>query len=195
MARFFTRVALLSFGGAYAVLPYVAQGAVEQFGWLSADQMLDGLALGETTPGPLIMVVAFVGFMGGWHSTLLGGPGNGWAAVAATLVTVWFTFLPSFGFILAGGPLVERSRDDLRIGAPLAGITAALVGVIASLAVFFAKPVLFVSGPAPLLPWLVLALSLLALLRWRWGVLQLIGAAVVLGVTRQLLMSGIAAVG
>jgi chromate transporter len=195
MARFFTRVALLSFGGAYAVLPYVAQGAVEQFGWLSAGQMLDGLALGETTPGPLIMVVAFVGFMGGWHSTLLGGPGNWWAAVAATLVTVWFTFLPSFGFILAGGPLVERSRDDLRIGAPLAGITAALVGVIASLAVFFAKPVLFGSGPAPLLPWLVLALSLLALLRWRWGVLQLIGAAVVLGVTRQLLMSGFAAVG
>jgi len=139
MARFFTRVALLSFGGAYAVLPYVAQGAVDQFGWLSASQMLDGLALGETTPGPLIMVVAFVGFMGGWNQGLAAdGAGNGALALAATLVTVWFTFLPSFGFILAGGPLVEASRGDLRFGAPLSAITAVVVGLIASLAVFFA---------------------------------------------------------
>jgi chromate transporter len=187
MARFFTRVALLSFGGAYAVLPYVAQGAVEQFGWLSASQMLDGLALGETTPGPLIMVVAFVGFMGGWQSTQLGGPGSWWAAVAATLVTVWFTFLPSFGFILAGGPLVERSRDDLRIGAPLAAITAALVGVIASLAAFFAGPVLFGGGKLQPLALVVVLAALVALLRWRWGVLPLIGTAVLLGVVRQLL--------
>jgi chromate transporter len=168
-------------------LPYVAQGAVEQFGWLSASQMLDGLALGETTPGPLIMVVAFVGFMGGWQSTQLGGPGSWWAAVAATLVTVWFTFLPSFGFILAGGPLVERSRDDLRIGAPLAAITAALVGVIASLAAFFAGPVLFGGGKLQPLALVVVLAALVALLRWRWGVLPLIGTAVLLGVVRQLL--------
>jgi chromate transporter len=140
MARFLTRMALFSFGGAYAVLPYVAQGAVQQFGWLSADQMVDGLALGENTP--LIMVVAFVGFMGGWTSELFDGLGSWVAALAATLTSVWFTFLPTFGFIMAGAPLVEASRDDLRLGAPLTAITAAVVGVIVSLAVFFAGPVL-----------------------------------------------------
>jgi chromate transporter len=124
------------------VLPYVAQGAVQQFGWLSADQMVDGLALGENTPGPLIMVVAFVGFMGGWTSELFDGLGSWVAALAATLTSVWFTFLPTFGFIMAGAPLVEASRDDLRLGAPLTAITAAVVGVIVSLAVFFAGPVL-----------------------------------------------------
>ena len=185
MARFFTRVALLSFGGAYAVLPYVAQGAVEQFGWLSASQMLDGLALGETTPGPLIMVVAFVGFMGGWNQGLgtdLGDGGSRWiVAVAATLVTVWFTFLPSFGFILAGAPLVEASRNDLRLGGPLTAITAAVVGVIASLAVFFSGPVLWPSGSANGLGCLVLAAALFALLRLKWSVLQLIGTAALTG--------------
>jgi chromate transporter len=183
MARFFTRVALLSFGGAYAVLPYVAQGAVEQFGWLSASQMLDGLALGETTPGPLIMVVAFVGFMGGWNQGLGDGlGGESWPlAVAATLVTVWFTFLPSFGFILAGAPLVEASRNDLRFGAPLTAITAAVVGVIASLAVFFAGPVLWPGGSFQAGAALVVALALLAQLRWGWSVLQVIGAAALLG--------------
>ena len=189
MARFFTRVALLSFGGAYAVLPYVAQGAVEQFGWLTASQMLDGLALGETTPGPLIMVVAFVGFMGGWNR----GLGNGLAegignaggslslAVAATLVTVWFTFLPSFGFILAGAPLVEASRDDLRFGAPFTAITAAVVGVIGSLAAFFSGPVLWPLGAFSPTAALVVALGLLAQLKWRWSVLQVIGAAAASG--------------
>jgi len=178
MARFFTRVALLSFGGAYAVLPYVAQGAVEQFGWLSADQMLDGLALGETTPGPLIMVVAFVGFMGGWSTSAGSWP----MAVAATLVTVWFTFLPSFGFILAGAPLVEASRGDLRLGAPLTAITAAVVGVIASLAVFFAGPVLWPSGAFHPAAALVVALALWAQLRLGWSVLQVIGCAAAVGV-------------
>jgi chromate transporter len=183
MARFFTRVAVLSFGGAYAVLPYVAQGAVEQFGWLSATEMLDGLALGETTPGPLIMVVAFVGFMGGWNQGLGAGLGAGsWPiAVAATLVTVWFTFLPSFGFILAGAPLVEASRDDLRLGGPLTAITAAVVGVIASLGVFFAGPVLWPGGvfnPGALV---VVATALLAQLQLRWSVLQVIGASALMG--------------
>ncbi|MEX0589262.1 MAG: chromate efflux transporter [Cyanobium sp.] len=195
MARFFSRVALLSFGGAYAVLPYVAQGAVEQFGWLTAAQMLDGLALGETTPGPLIMVLAFVGFMGGWTrgfsgdlgADLVGEPGSWPAALAATLVTAWFTFLPSFGFILAGAPLVEASRGDLRLGAPLTAITAAVVGVIASLAVFFAVPVLWsgagFNSPAAL----VVALTLIILVKLRWGVLQVIGLAAGIGVGMQLL--------
>ncbi len=189
MGRFFTRVALLSFGGAYAVLPYMAQGAVEQFGWLSASQMLDGLALGETTPGPLIMVVAFVGFMGGWNRGLGDGGGSWPLAVAATLVTVWFTFLPSFGFILAGAPLVEASRNDLRLGAPLTAITAAVVGVIGSLAVFFARPVLWPGGSFN--PWagLGLGLALVVQLRWRWSVLQVIVAAAASGALMALLFS------
>ena len=189
MARFFTRVALLSFGGAYAVLPYVAQGAVEQFGWLTASQMLDGLALGETTPGPLIMVVAFVGFMGGWNRGLGNGLADGVSdaggslslAIAATLVTVWFTFLPSFGFILTGAPLVEASRGDLRFGAPLTAITAAVVGVIGSLAAFFSGPVLWPLGAFSPTAALVVALGLLAQLKWRWSVLQVIGAAAASG--------------
>ncbi|MFM7455440.1 MAG: chromate efflux transporter [Vulcanococcus sp.] len=182
MARFFTRVALLSFGGAYAVLPYVAQGAVEHFHWLSATQMLDGLALGETTPGPLIMVVAFVGFMGGWNQALAAGSSPWPLALAAVGVTVWFTFLPSFGFILAGAPLVEASRGDLRFGAPLSAITAVVVGVIASLALFFAKPVLWHAGGFN--PWaaVVVGLALWAQLRLRWSVLQVIGAAAGAGV-------------
>jgi chromate transporter len=188
MARFFTRVALLSFGGAYAVLPYVAQGAVEQFNWLSASQMLDGMALGETTPGPLIMVVAFVGFMGGWNQSLASGSGPWPLALAAVLVTVWFTFLPSFGFILAGAPLVEASRGDLRFGAPLSAITAVVVGVIASLALFFAGPVLWPAGAFN--PWaaLVVAVALFAQLRLRWSVLQVIGAAAAVGA----LLAGVA---
>jgi chromate transporter len=177
MARFFTRVALLSFGGAYAVLPYVAQGAVGQFNWLTAAAMADGLALGETTPGPLIMVVAFVGFMGGWNLF-----GSWWGAVAATLTVVWFTFLPSFVFILAGAPLVEASREDLRLGAPLTAITAAVVGVIANLAVLLAGPALWPQAgdfnPAGLG---IAVGSLLALLLWRWSVLQVIGASAGIG--------------
>jgi chromate transporter len=191
MGRFFSRVALLSFGGAYAVMPYVAQGAVERFGWLSAGQMLDGLALGETTPGPLIMVVAFVGFMGGWNRSIAAGTSPWPLALVAVLVTVWFTFLPSFGFILAGAPLVEASRGDLRFGAPLSAITAVVVGVIASLALFFAGPVLWPEGVFQ--PWaaLVVALALFAQLRLRWSVLRVIGAAAAIGA----LLAGLKAIG
>ena len=138
MASFFTQAALVTFGGAYAVLPFVVQGAVEQHGWLSTPQMMDGLALGETTPGPLIMVVAFVGFLGGWQKAVLGPDALLMAGVLGACVATFFTFLPSFLFILAGGPLVEATRGRLGFTAPLTAITAAVVGVIASLALFFA---------------------------------------------------------
>jgi chromate transporter len=141
MAWFFTKAALLTFGGAYAVLPYVLQGAVENYGWLTAPQMIDGLALGETTPGPLIMIVACVGFLGGWTKQLLGADALFAAATLGACIATFFTFLPSFLFILAGGPLVERTRDDVKLTAPLTAITAAVVGVIVNLAVFFAMHV------------------------------------------------------
>jgi chromate transporter len=182
MARFFSRVALVSFGGAYAVLPYVAQGAVERFGWLSATQMVDGLALGETTPGPLIIVVAFVGVLGGWHAA-----GSLAYALLAGLVVVWFTFLPSFLFILVGGPLVEASRGEARLAGPMQAIGAAVVGMVASLALLFAGPVLWPGSPGNGLDLAALALLALALLLlfWRrWGVLPLIGGAALVGLAR-----------
>jgi len=146
MGWFFTKAALLTFGGAYAVLPYVYQGAVEHFHWLTPQQMIDGLALGETTPGPLIMVVTFVGFVAGWGQQVFGADSLLLAgAVAATVVT-YFTFLPSFLFILAGGPIVESTHGNLKFTAPLTGITAAVVGVILNLAVFFAWHVFWPQG-------------------------------------------------
>ena len=146
MGWFFTKAALLTFGGAYAVLPYVYQGGVEQYGWLTGTQMIDGLALGETTPGPLIMVVAFVGFIGGWTKEIFGPDMLGLAGIAGAIVATIFTFLPSFLFILIGGPAVEATRGELKFTAPLTGITAAVVGVILNLAVFFAYHVLWPQG-------------------------------------------------
>jgi chromate transporter len=182
MARFFSRVALVSFGGAYAVLPYVAQGAVERFGWLSAAQMVDGLALGETTPGPLIIVVAFVGVLGGWHAA-----GSLAYGLVAGLVVVWFTFLPSFLFILVGGPLVESSRGEARLAGPMRAIGAAVVGMVASLALLFAGPVLWPGSPGTGLDLAALALLALALMLLFWrrlGVLPLIGGAALVGLAR-----------
>src|SRR6185295_15621234 len=127
----------VTFGGAYAVLPYVNQAAVEHYGWLTAPQMIDGLALGETTPGPLIMVVTFVGFVGGWNTLLLGPEHQLFGAVLAASLVTYITFLPSFIFIFLGGPLVETTHRQPRITAPLTAITAAVVGVILSLGVFF----------------------------------------------------------
>jgi chromate transporter len=137
MGGFFTQAALLTFGGAYAVLPFVTQAAVVHYGWLSMAQMMDGLALGESTPGPLIMVVAFVGFLGGHSQALLGSPV--WGGILAACVVTWFTFLPSFVFILAGGPLVESTRHMPSLTGPLQGITAAVIGVIVHLAGVFAR--------------------------------------------------------
>jgi chromate transporter len=148
MARFFTQAALVTFGGAYAVLPYVLQAAVETYGWVTATQMIDGLALGETTPGPLIMVVAFVGFVGAWTQEVFGSGALLTAGVMGASVATFFTFLPSFLFILAGAPLVEHTRDDTKLTAPLTAITAAVVGVIVNLAIYFAWRVFWPASTA-----------------------------------------------
>jgi len=180
MGWFFTKAALVTFGGAYAVLPYVYQGAVVHYGWLTAPQMMDGLALGETTPGPLIMVVAFVGFLGGYGQSLAGSDPSVLGGVLAALVATWFTFLPSFVFILAGGPLVESGRGTPRLAAPLAGITAAVVGAILSLGLRLAKHALWADGP----DWVAIgiaAAALVALIRFRRSVVEVIGAAALLG--------------
>ena len=181
---FFTKAALLTFGGAYAVLPYVYQGAVEHYGWLSATQMIDGLALGETTPGPLIMVVAFVGFVGAWVKALFGPQALFMAGAAGACVATWFTFLPSFLFILGGGPLVESTHGDLKFTAPLSAITAAVVGVIVNLALFFAYHVLWPAGLAGRFDWLsalVAAGAAVALLRFKRNVIHVIAACALLG--------------
>jgi len=184
MAWFFTKAALLTFGGAYAVLPYVYQGAVEHHQWLSATQMIDGLALGETTPGPLIMVVAFVGFVGGWQQALLGPDALFAAGAVAAVVVTFFTFLPSFVFIQLGGPLVETTHNDLKFTAPLTAITAAVVGVILNLAMFLAYRVLWPQGFAGRFEWpaaVIGAAAAVALFRFKSGVIPVIGACALAG--------------
>ena len=140
-ALFFSKAAMVTFGGAYAVLPYVAQQAVENYHWLDGVQMLDGLGLAESTPGPLIMVLQFVGFLGGWNQ-----PGQLSPLLAATLgagITTWVTFVPCFLWILLGAPYIERSRENTRFTAALSAVTAAVVGVVMNLAVWFGGQVLF----------------------------------------------------
>jgi chromate transporter len=190
MGWFFTKAALLTFGGAYAVLPYVYQGAVGHYGWLTPTQMIDGLALGETTPGPLIMVVAFVGFIGAYVNQLF-GPDQVFlaGALAATLVT-WFTFLPSFLFILAGGPLVESTHNELRLTAPLTAITAAVVGVILNLACFFGYHVLWPKGFGGQLDWpsaLLAIAAAIALFRFKRGVIEVLMGCGLIGLAVHLL--------
>jgi len=189
MGLFFSKAALLTIGGAYAVLPYVYQGGVDTFGWLTADQMIDGLALGESTPGPLIMVVAFVGFVGAWTHELLGPGQLLLAGIYGAGVATFFTFLPSFVFILAGGPLVESTHGDLKFTAPLTAITAAVVGVILNLGVFFGWHVFWPEATADAafggrFEWfqaLLAALALIALWRFRVGVMSVLGASALIG--------------
>lgn len=194
MGGFFTKAAFLTIGGAYAVLPYVYQGAVEHFNWLSAGQMMDGLALGETTPGPLIMIVTWIGYIGGVtkglgiHPMLLG--------LAGASVATFFTFLPSFLFILAGAPLVEATRGQLKFTAPLTAITAAVVGVILNLAVFFAWHVVWPEG-TPTAPFqgelnvvaiLITVAAFIALWKYKIDVLYVIAASAIIGLTYFLLV-------
>jgi len=190
MGWFFTKAALVTFGGAYAVLPYVYQGGVEQYQWLTATQMIDGLALGETTPGPLIMVVAFVGFVGGWTKELFGADSLVLAGMAGATVATFFTFLPSFLFILVGAPMVEGTRGDLKFTSPLTGITAAVVGVILNLAVFFAYHVLWPQGFQGMFEWFSAVIGIaafVALWRFKAGIVPVIGACGVAGLAYTLL--------
>ncbi len=194
MGMFFTKAALMTFGGAYAVLPYVYQGAVEHHHWLTAPQMIDGLALGETTPGPLIMVVAFVGFVGGWAKQVFGPDFVFLGGAAAATVVTFFTFLPSFIFILAGGPFIESTHGKLGFTAPLSAITAAVVGVILNLAFFFAYHVFWplgFSGRFDAVPALIALGATLALFRFKAGVLPLLGVCSLIGLAATVAVPGI----
>ena len=189
MGWFFTKAALLTFGGAYAVLPYVYQGAVDHYHWLTPTQMIDGLALGETTPGPLIMVVAFVGFVGGYVKEVLGAGKQFLAGAAAATVVTWFTFLPSFIFIFAGGPFIETTHNDLKFTAPLTAITAAVVGVILNLALFFGYHVLWPRGVTGTFDWIAAVIALaasVALFRYKRNVIHVIGACAVIGLVARM---------
>lgn len=186
LTTFFTQAALVTFGGAYAVLPYVAQESVERLGWLSELQMIDGLALGETTPGPLIMVLVFVGFMAGYN--------HGSASIAdgtlGLLTTAFYTFLPSFFFIFVGAPLVERTKENKNVKTLLSIVTAAVVGVILNLTIYLAKAVVFPLGWQSLdifaLCWLVI--SFVALFRFQINMIAWIGVSAVAGLAHYLLM-------
>jgi chromate transporter len=194
---FFSGTALVTFGGAYAVLAYVAQKAVETYGWLNAGEMVRGLALAETTPGPLIMVVQFVAFLGAFRDP---GTLDPWAAaVIASLLATWVTFVPCFLFIYVGAPYVERLRGNRSLSAALTGITAAVVGVIANLAVYFAVHTLFAqsrvyeAGPLHLdLPvlstadpvaWGISAVAMVLIFKLKWSVLRTLGVCALLGLS------------
>ncbi|ALQ51644.1 chromate efflux transporter [Nitrosomonas ureae] len=191
MGWFFTKAAFMTFGGAYAVLPYVYQGGVEHYMWLNAVQMIDGLALGETTPGPLIMIVAFVGFVGGWSKAVFGPEMLFLAGAAGSGIATLFTFLPSFLFILLGGPFVEATRHDIKFTAPLTGITAAVVGVIVNLAVFFAYHVLWPNGFDAAFEWfsaLIGIAAYIALFKYKAGIVTVIILCAVVGLSYTLLL-------
>ena len=203
---FFSGTALVTFGGAYAVLAFVAQRAVEVYGWLGPGEMVRGLALAESTPGPLIMVVQFVGFVGAYRHP--GGLDPWVAALIGAALTTWVTFVPSFLLVLLGAPWMERLRGNASLGAALAGVTAAVVGVIAHLALYFATHTLFAdtasfgSGlvrielPDPttprLVPWLLAALAASLLLGRGWSVLRVLGLSAALGVVAGLLGAPVA---
>ena len=190
MGWFFTKAALLTFGGAYAVLPYVYQGAVEHYQWLTPTQMIDALALGETTPGPLIMVITFVGFVGGWAKQVFGPEALFASALIAAAVATFFTFLPSFVFIFLGGPFIETTHGNLRMTAPLTAITASVVGVIFNLALFFAYHVFWPAGLGTKLDWpsIILAVTAaVAIFKFKVNVIPVILGGGLLGMGWKLL--------
>jgi chromate transporter len=187
---FFSKAAMVTFGGAYAVLPYVAQQAVQSYHWLSASQMLDGLGLAETTPGPLIMVTQFVGFLGGWHN-----PGQLSPIIAATLgalVTTWTTFVPCFLWIFLGGPYIERLRGNESLTTALSAVTAAVVGVVLNLAVWFGLHVIFLSNNVvdPFAA-IVCVAAFVGMVRWKWDIVPVVLGAGVAGLIFKVLFSGV----
>jgi chromate transporter len=188
MARFFGGAALLTFGGAYAVLPYVRDGAVEAHRWITDADMMAALALGESTPGPLVLVNTFVGFAGGWHA------GGAAMALAAAGVVTLATFLPSFVFVLAGGPLVEATRGSVRLAGPMNAMGAAVVAMISDLARSFAAHALWrgepVSGAPELFALLLACAALLGLVRYEVGVVKVVAGAALLGAVWTALAGG-----
>lgn len=167
---FFTKAAFLTFGGAYAVLPYIAQAGVEQYGWLTGAQMIDGLGLAETTPGPLIMVVQFIGFLAGWNSPGVLSPLSG--AIIGSLVATYFTFLPCFFFIFIGAPYIEKLRGNLKLTSALSSITASVVGVVLNLAVWFGVEVLMPAQAG--FNWFGAVLAIASFVAIQWGKLGIV---------------------
>ncbi|KAB2927772.1 MAG: chromate efflux transporter [Leptonema illini] len=184
-ALFFTKAAFLTFGGAYSLLGYIAQAGVEQYGWLTSLQMMDGLGLAETTPGPLIMVVQFVGFVAGWNHPATLGPALG--SLTGSLVATYFTFLPSFMFIFLGAPYVERLAGNSRMSAALATITPAVVGVILNLGVWFGSHVLFPAGGFAWFPALLAIAAFCLLQFFKIGIIPIIAGSGALGLAWHLL--------
>ncbi|MDQ3315645.1 MAG: chromate transporter, partial [Verrucomicrobiota bacterium] len=183
---FFSKAALVTFGGAYAVLPYVAQQAVEHYHWLTPGQMMDGLGLAETTPGPLIMVLQFVGFMGGWAQPM--GLPPLVAATLGALITTWATFLPCFLLIFLGAPQIEQLRGNVKISSALSAVTAAVVGVVLNLAVWFGIHVLFPT--AGMVDWFAVAVAIIALhgmMKWKWNIIAVVIGSGLVGLVYKLL--------
>ncbi|MEX1044929.1 MAG: chromate efflux transporter [Chthoniobacterales bacterium] len=178
---FFSKVAVVTFGGAYAVLPYVADHAVYEAGWLSAAAMKDGLALAETLPGPLVKVLQFAGFLAGWNNP---SPLAPWAmGTLGALITSWVTFVPSFLFILAGAPFVERLAESPRARTVLDTVTAAIIGVIANLAAWFATGI-FAAGQPVALYAVIAGVTLWLLMGRGWSVPAVVGMAAAAGLVR-----------
>lgn len=170
---FFSKAAMVTFGGAYAVLPYIAQAGVETYGWLQPGQMIDGLGLAETTPGPLIMVVTFVGYVGAWTKSAVVSPE--WAGILGGFVATYFTFLPCFLWIFLGAPYIEQTRGNVRLTATLSAITAAVVGVVLNLAVFFGHHVLFPdAAPFDAISLAIAAAAFVGLWKFKWDVVYVV---------------------
>ena len=182
LAGFFTLAALVTFGGAYAVLPFVANAAVNHYGWLTSKDMVAGLALGESTPGPLIMVNTFVGFLAGYHAE----GGLAWGVAGATVATL-ATFVPSFVFIITGAPIIDRIRTTGSFVNTLNGITIAVVGVIGGLAVFVARHALIVDGSLDWVLTTLAAAAFIAVWRYRVGVIPIVLACAAVGVLNTLI--------